>query len=188
MASIWKLLTNHDTILSRVFKAKYYLKEGFLDVKLGHNPSYVWCNIHASQVIVRRGLRWRVGNGTNINIWRDTWLRNNQPYITTPMAEGKENMKVSYLSDHSTGTWNREIINQTFNPRDSSEILKLPLNLIQSPDVPTWNLSTNEIYSVQSAYFHLMEVIIDNNHLKVEGNLQRLWKLQVPNKIKIFLW
>jgi hypothetical protein len=104
------------------------------------------------------------------------------------MAEGKENMKVSYLSDHSTGTWNREVINQTFNPRDSSEILKLPLNLIQSPDVPTWNLSTNEIYSVQSAYFHLMEVIIDNNHLKVEGNLQRLWKLQVPNKIKIFLW
>jgi hypothetical protein len=29
-----------------------------------------------------------------------------------------------------------------------------------------------------------MEVIIDNNHLKVESNWQRLWKLQVPNKIK----
>jgi hypothetical protein len=51
------------------------------------------------------------------------------------MAEGKENMKVSNLSDHSTGTWNREVINQTFNPHDSSEIPKLPLNLIQSPDV-----------------------------------------------------
>ncbi|KAK2382439.1 hypothetical protein QL285_069974 [Trifolium repens] len=131
----WKLLTNHDTILSRVFKAKYYPKEGFLDANLGHNPTYVWYSIHASQVIVRRGLRWRVGNGTNINVWRDTWLRNNQPYITTTMAEGKENMKVSNLSDHSTGTWNREVINQTFNPHDSSEIPKLPLNLIQSPDV-----------------------------------------------------
>ena len=104
------------------------------------------------------------------------------------MAEGKENMKVSDLTDHNTGIWNHEVIYQTFNARDSSEILKLPLNLTQSPDVPIWNLSKNGIYSVRSAYFHLMEVIIDNNHLKVEGHWQRLWKLQVPNKIKIFLW
>jgi hypothetical protein len=89
----WKLLTNHDSILSKVFKAKYYPKERFLNAILGHNPSYIWRSIHASQVIVGRGLRWQVGNDTNINVWRDPWLQNNQPYITTMMAEGKENMK-----------------------------------------------------------------------------------------------
>jgi hypothetical protein len=47
----WQLLTNQDTILSQVFKAKYYPKEGFLEAKLGHNPSYVWRSIHASQVV-----------------------------------------------------------------------------------------------------------------------------------------
>jgi hypothetical protein len=45
----WHLVTNHDTILSKVFKAIYYMNEGFLEAKLGtHNPSYVWHSIHTS--------------------------------------------------------------------------------------------------------------------------------------------
>jgi ribonuclease HI len=44
------------------------------------------------------------------------------------------------------------------------------------------------MYSVRSAYYQLMENIIDNNHLKENGNWKKLWKLQVPNKVKIFLW
>jgi len=53
----WRLETNHDTIVSRVFKAKYFPKGNFVDTKLGHNPSYVWRSIHASHVIVRGGLK-----------------------------------------------------------------------------------------------------------------------------------
>jgi hypothetical protein len=69
------------------------------------------------------------GNGTNINVRRDPWLRNNQQCITTTMAEGKENMKVSNFTDHSADILNREVIYQTFNPRDNSRILKLPYEL-----------------------------------------------------------
>jgi hypothetical protein len=91
----WHLLTSHDTILSRVFKAKYYPKEGFLEAKLGHNPSYVWRSIHASQVVVRGGLRWKLGNGEKVSVWKYPWLRNeNQAYVTTPMIDGREDMKV----------------------------------------------------------------------------------------------
>jgi hypothetical protein len=50
------------------------------------------------------------------------------------------------------------------------------------------SLTTNDMYSVRSAYYQLMENIIDNNHLKENGNWKKLWKLQVPNKVKIFLW
>jgi hypothetical protein len=35
----WKLLSNPDTILFRVFKAKYYPMKGFLEAKLGHKPN-----------------------------------------------------------------------------------------------------------------------------------------------------
>jgi len=37
----WKLLTNQDTIVSRIYKTKYSLKTDFLGVRLGHNPSYI---------------------------------------------------------------------------------------------------------------------------------------------------
>jgi hypothetical protein len=33
-------VTNQDTILAKVFKAKYYPKDGFLDAKLGHKEDY----------------------------------------------------------------------------------------------------------------------------------------------------
>jgi len=46
-----------------VFKAKYFSIVDFLEVSLGHNLSYVWPNIHASQVVINEGTRWRVGNG-----------------------------------------------------------------------------------------------------------------------------
>jgi hypothetical protein len=38
MKHSWKLLTNHDIVLPKVFKAKYYLNVVFLDATLGHNP------------------------------------------------------------------------------------------------------------------------------------------------------
>jgi len=72
----WKLATDHDTIVSRVFKARYYPRGNFIDAKLGHNPSFIWCSIHASQVVVKGGLRWRLGDGQNIRMWNESWIRN----------------------------------------------------------------------------------------------------------------
>jgi len=57
MASI-----NKDVIVTKLFKAKYFPKESFLDAPFGHNPSYVWRNIHASQVLVKNEIKWRIGN------------------------------------------------------------------------------------------------------------------------------
>jgi hypothetical protein len=67
----WKLATDHDTIVTRVFKARYFPNGDFLGANLGHNPSFIWRSVHASQVVVKGGLRWRIGDGRNINVWRD---------------------------------------------------------------------------------------------------------------------
>jgi hypothetical protein len=43
--------------------------KGFLEAKLGHNPTYVWRSIHASHVVIKKGLRWKLGNGEKVYVW-----------------------------------------------------------------------------------------------------------------------
>jgi hypothetical protein len=130
-----------------------------------------------------------LGNGDSINIWKQLWLRDsNQPFVTTPMIEGREGMKVDELIINNSSTWNHELIQQIFNVRDAHEIAKIPLNLTQQEDAPMWRFCKSGMYSVRSAYYQLMETIVDNNHLKESGNWKKLWQLRVPNKVKIFLW
>lgn len=52
----WKFTTNQDTIMFKIFNAKYFSSMDFLDVHLGHNPIFVWFSIHASQVMVKQGV------------------------------------------------------------------------------------------------------------------------------------
>lgn len=39
----WKFISDPDAIVSRIFKAKYFPNEDFLESKLGHSPSFFWC-------------------------------------------------------------------------------------------------------------------------------------------------
>jgi ribonuclease HI len=104
------------------------------------------------------------------------------------MTAGRKDMRVAELVDESTGTWNVELLHQMFNQRDVAEITTLLLNLLTQEDAPIWRYSKNGDYTVQSAYYQLMEHIIDNNNLKEPRNWKKLWSLHVPNKVKIFMW
>lgn len=57
-----------NTLLPRVFKAKYYPRGEFINGRLGHNASFVWRSLLAAQPLLRVGLRWRVRNGRGINV------------------------------------------------------------------------------------------------------------------------
>ena len=37
-----KILNDPDSILARIWNAKYYIHYSFLQAKLGHAPSYTW--------------------------------------------------------------------------------------------------------------------------------------------------
>ncbi|KAL5141979.1 hypothetical protein HKD37_09G025236 [Glycine soja] len=67
-------------------------------------------------------------------------------------------------------------------------ITKLPLIDVSDEDNLTWRLSLNGKYIVRSAHHHLMEAMIQNDALKVNGNLMLLWNLEIQPKVKHFLW
>lgn len=71
----YKFIDDPNALVTRVFKAKYFPNADFLEANLGHNPSYCWRSVWSSQSILKEGFRWRVGEGSRINIWRQPWLR-----------------------------------------------------------------------------------------------------------------
>lgn len=71
---IWRILEFPDSLLSRVFKAKYFPNSDVLDVVPNGNSSFIWKSICSSLPLIRSGVRWRIGNDTGVDIWRDSWL------------------------------------------------------------------------------------------------------------------
>ena len=59
----WRLLTNQNLLVGRIFKAIYYPNACFAKAKLGSNPSYAWRSILAAQKILIKGSCIQVGNG-----------------------------------------------------------------------------------------------------------------------------
>ena len=72
----WKFQTEPDSLVSRIYKARYFPSRSYLTANLGHNPSYVWRSILKARFIVRAGARWCDGTGHNISILDEPWLLN----------------------------------------------------------------------------------------------------------------
>ena len=56
----WNLLTNPNSLVTRLLKAKYYPYDSFLTAKLGHNPSFVWRSVWVARSVIALGSRWRI--------------------------------------------------------------------------------------------------------------------------------
>ncbi|KAL0013435.1 hypothetical protein SO802_000504 [Lithocarpus litseifolius] len=76
----WRLQTNSSSLFHRVYKAKYFLRCNFIEADMGCQPSYAWRSLMATQDLVRRGMRWQIGDGERIQVWKDKWLPNPSTY------------------------------------------------------------------------------------------------------------
>lgn len=80
----WRLVTKPNSLVARMFKAKYFPKESFLGAKLGTSPSFMWRSLLAVQNIIREGLGRRVGDGSTVQILNEPWLScPDNPFVTT---------------------------------------------------------------------------------------------------------
>ena len=51
--------------------AKYPINENFFVAKPKESESWAWKCILKNRHLFRKGIRWKVGSGTNINFWLD---------------------------------------------------------------------------------------------------------------------
>lgn len=66
-------MAKSNSMVSKVFKNKYFPNSSILDAGLGSILRYVWKSIWGAKSIIVNDLIWRVGNGKSINLWSDKW-------------------------------------------------------------------------------------------------------------------
>nr|XP_023891716.1 uncharacterized protein LOC112003738 [Quercus suber] len=125
----WRILTNPNSLIARVLKARYFPFGDILTATLGSNPSYSWRSIFHSLGVIRMGTQWHVGNGKKVHIWDDKWLPTPTTHkVITPPNNLLTFPMVSSLIDPNTKWWRAEVINTTFLPFEAETILRIPLS------------------------------------------------------------
>lgn len=67
----WQFLNNPSSLVSRVFKAKYFPLTNVLKAAKGHGSSFIWTGIWQAKEELVKGFRWVLGDGTDIIATRD---------------------------------------------------------------------------------------------------------------------
>ncbi|KAK2398440.1 putative mitochondrial protein [Trifolium repens] len=185
----WKLQTDTDSLVARIFKARYFPHGTYLTASLGHNPSYVWRSILQARFIVRSSARWCIGTGASIPLLHEPWLSDGECIEGDyDLQQISGNLSVQSLINNTTKTWNQNIVQQVFSPAHASAILNTPLIEQVADDRLIWKEEKNGYYSVKSAYRHCVTVLTDSSHLRRDGHWQGIWRLKIPPKVKDLMW
>lgn len=136
----WRLLLYPDSLMARVFQARYYPHGSILGANLGTRPSATWSSIFKARSLLVQGLRICIGNGYSTEIWSRTWIPDDVHFsLFTPRPPDTFfSHKVADLIIPKTHTWNAQLIEETFWPIDSSRILSIPLGAVTSNDRLIW--------------------------------------------------
>ncbi|KAA3480967.1 reverse transcriptase [Gossypium australe] len=170
----WRFLENPYSLVSRVFKAKYFPKTDFLNLQLGNKMSYAWRSIWAARGILEKGLIWKVGSGDRISIVHD----------------GSSDNKVAELINSQTREWKREVVEDTFGADEANKILRIPLALHPHEDFRVWRDDPSGVFSVKNTYKLLQNVDPSAYAIQlIYGNFyKKLWGMDLPKKIIITIW
>ena len=119
----------NNTLVYRVFKARYFKDCDFVHASLGNRPSYVWRSIYVAKEIVKKWMRWNVGNGQKIRIWEDKWIPNSpSSKVISPRVLYPQISMVSDLIDVKDKGWNFSLLKCIFLPFEAEIIGGIPLS------------------------------------------------------------
>lgn len=184
----WRLITNPESLVARLYKAKNYADIEFMDAKLGSSPSFIWRSIAEARRVISSGSNWRIATGKEIKIIGQPWLNNlESPYIST-VSPSLTNQMVFSLFHTGTKEWDMEVINDIFDARDQQCIVNTRVEQELDKDTLCWKLENSGQYSVKSAYKLIQE---QKGSWNAANNIvfwKKLWNIKAPPKALNVVW
>ena len=131
----WRLQTNSSSLFCRVYKAKYFPHYSFEEATMGRSPSYAWRSLMVAQGVIRKGMRWQVGSGNKIRVWRDKWIPRPSSYkVISPDFQNSKDALVCELINRASNEWDIDKLSQWFISEDRDTILGIPLSSSNTSD------------------------------------------------------
>ncbi|XP_058746226.1 uncharacterized protein LOC131619104 [Vicia villosa] len=189
----WRLLSQENSLVGRVFKGKYFSRGSIEDCELGYNPSYAWRSILGAKDVVQRGSQWRIGNGNKVNVLNDRWIPSNNGFkILYGASNMDDNARVNDLIDGDLGVWKEGLILEKFSPDEAKNIISIPLSRVPTEDKIILHFEKSAEFSVKSAYHTLRahrDSLLPGPSCHTNHKLWYLiWKAPILSRLRNFLW
>ncbi|XP_062015373.1 uncharacterized protein LOC133731938 [Rosa rugosa] len=171
-----------------------YVMTSYMFPEGGTCPSFLWRSIMEAREVLIQGLRWRVGNGENIEIWRDRWIPDSYPRCpSSPPPQGAPQF-VAELIDPILHCWDTTKLEAYFSPADIDLILFIPLGRRRLPDRLIWHFQKQGLFTTNSAYYVAKDVALS---LVLAPPLpldpfqdlwKAIWSVKVPGNVALHAW
>lgn len=162
-----------------------------MQAKRKRNDSWAWASLLHGRDILRKGGRWIVGNGESRDVEADNWLASG---AKERLRNEGVDIRVRELIDQNQKGWDIRKVREIIDPSSVLQVLQTPLRWTDGNDVLIWPHSKSGEYTVKSGY-HIIRGMeqTDANTASTSFDIDKrtwkiIWHLNVPQKIKVFLW
>jgi len=167
--------------------AKYPVNGNFFSALPRKPDSWMWKCILRDHHRFRKGIRWKVGDGTNIKFWSDSWC-NNRSLADRMRIADDAHLDLSLTVAHfilPTKEWDIVKLKGLVTNSYIQAILatQIPSNSI--PDSICWGLSRSGEFTTKSTTWpaHGLEL-----RQPQSWKFSWIWQLDIMLKLKVFLW
>ena len=111
----WRLFHNQNYLFYRIFRARFFPNCSIIKASNSLSGLYPWKSILKGMDVLKKGTRWRLGNGASISIWGDFWLPlKDRPKIMSLVMDDLLKAWVDSLIYYQTKSWDDDLITRLF--------------------------------------------------------------------------
>lgn len=188
---VWRILQKPDCLMARILKARYFSTSNIFNAPQPRKGSYVWKSLLQGRDLLKKGMRFVIGDGSMINAWIDPWLPTHPP--RPPRAKvgiSGDCMVKDWILESGKG-WDETKIKDLVDEVDVPMIMSIKLCPQATHDVLGWHYTKEGLYTVKSAYWLANQLNQTQESQPPPGNTllkATVWKLKTAPKIQHFLW
>ncbi|CAL1401146.1 unnamed protein product [Linum trigynum] len=190
----WRLITEPNALWARLMKGLYYPNGDFLTARKGSTSSWIWSSLWESRKALDLGTIRVIGSGEDTWFHKDPWVHPIQGHTISSLLDPPSRVRDWMCQDGKR--WNMNLIHRHCSPEEADVISRIQIGPNGAPDKWVWKFNSTGSFSVRTAYHgfrnHLKEV---NQPMPNDLNLPAdddkwkwLWSLNLPPKIRFFMW